>query len=127
MHMSVSKPLNKATIIPVETGPGELRLDRPLAITDSLTFENVEGWLNPERFVVWRDWLSRKDRENLSSIRYALLHYFDSSMPTSREEADSDDFAFKVFACLRIIKPTRNNFEPIKVEFKNKEKREIDV
>jgi hypothetical protein len=123
----MSKRFNKATIIPVVSAPGELQLDRPLPIADSLTFENVEGWLNPERFSVWRDWLSRRDRENLSSVRYAVLHYFDSSMPTSREEADSDEFAFKVFACLRIIKPTRNNFEPIKVEFKDKEKREIDV
>jgi hypothetical protein len=127
MQTSVSKSFNKATIIPVATGLGEVRLDRPLLITDSLTFENVEGWLTPERFSVWRDWLSRRDRESLSSVRYALLHYFDSSMPTSRADADSDEFAFKVFACLRIIKPTRNNFEPINVEFKDKEKREIDV
>lgn len=127
MQTSLSKPFHKATIIPVSHPSWELRLEEPYRLTQSLTFEKVQGLLNPELFSVWRDWISQRDRDNLSSIRFALMHYFDSSGHMGREEADSKDYGFKAFLCLRLIKPTKANFEPIQIQFKDEEQRKIDV
>lgn len=44
-----------------------------------------------------------------------------------REEADSKDYGFKAFLCLRLIKPTKANFEPIQIQFKDTEQKKIDV
>lgn len=103
MQTSLSKPFHKATIIPVSHPSWELRLEEPYRLTQSLTFEKVQGLLNPELFSVWRDWISQRDRDNLSSIRFALMHYFDSSGHMGREEADSKDYGFKAFLCLRLF------------------------
>lgn len=127
MQTSLSKPFHKATVIPVGHPSWELRLEEPYRLTDSLTFEKVEGWLNPELFSLWRDWISQRDRENLSSVRFALMHYFDSAGHMGREEADSNDFSFKAFLCLRLIKPTKANFEPIQIQFKDDGPKRIDV
>lgn len=107
METSLPKPFHKATIIPVGHPSWELRLEEPYRLTDSLTFEKVQGWLNPDLFSVWRDWISQRDRDNLSSIRFALMHYFDSSGHMGREEADSKDYGFnrKVLGPLR-LEPT---------------------
>ena len=127
METTISKPFHKATIVPVGHPSWELRLEAPYKVADSLSFENVEGLLNPELFKVWRDWISQRERESLGSVRFALLHYFDSQEHLGRDEADSQDFAFKAFLCLRIVKPTKTNFEPIQIRFKESDKREIDV
>jgi hypothetical protein len=127
MQTPDSKPFRKATIIPVGHPSWELQLNEPYRITDSLTFEKVSGLLNADVFSLWRDWISQRERDNLGSIRFALLHYFNSTSQVGREEADSKDFGFKAFLCLRLIKPTKTNFEPIQVEFKDDPKKSIDV
>ncbi len=115
----------KATIIPVGYVSWDLELPRPIIIDESLTFENVENILKPELFNLWKDVVSKQEREDLGRTRYALVHRFISPGHVGREEAESDDLAFKIFLCLRLVKPTRSYFQRIQVRFL--ENGELDV
>jgi hypothetical protein len=128
MATFVARPYRKATIVPVGHPAWDLHLDGPFQVTDSLTFEKIQGWLYEELFSLWREHLSQRERDNLSSVRFALVHRFDSAGHIGREEAESSDFAFKAFLCLRLVKPTKTNFEPIQIQFKNGgENKKIEV
>jgi hypothetical protein len=107
----------KATVIPVTHVSWQLELRRPIQIGASLTFENIENLLKPELFNLWKDYVSKRDRENLAGAKFGLIHRFRSAFHHGREEAVSDDLAFKVFLCLRLIKPTRSYFQRIQVKF----------
>jgi hypothetical protein len=127
MATSEGKTFPKATIIPVGHPSWELRMDKPIQVTKALTFENVEGLLNPDMFVVWKDWISQRERQNLGSVRFALVHRFFSTRDVGREEAESSDFAFKVFLCLRLVRPTKSNFDPIQIQFRGSENTEVEI
>jgi hypothetical protein len=110
MATSLPKSYRKATLVPIGHPAWDLHLHAPFQVADSLTFEKIEGWFYEELFSVWREQLSQRERDNLSSVRFALVHQFDSTGHIGREEADSSDFAFKAFLCLRLVKPTKNQF-----------------
>jgi len=119
MELIATQKFRKATVIPVTHVSWELELPGPFQIAESLTFENVEGLLKPELFSLWRDMVSKRERDELASCRFALMHRFESGGHLGREEADSDDLAFKVFLCLRLIKPTKSDFQRIQIKFRD--------
>lgn len=122
---TAARKFRKATIVPVNHVSWDLRLPGPLQVAPDLSFENAEGWLKPELFEVWRDMVSKRERDDLARIRFALVHRFESTGHVGREEADSDDLTFKVFLCLQLIKPTRSTFRRIQVKFLNEKDLEV--
>ena len=60
--------IRKATVIPV-VASWELNLQQPFPVVNSLDFENVEGLLTPELFSLWRDMISKREREDLGRVR----------------------------------------------------------
>lgn len=125
MAMEAITKFRKASIIPVSHVSWEIELDRPFQIDTSLTFENTAGLLKPEMFDLWRDMVSKRERDDLASVRFALVHRFESTDYVGREEVLSDDYAYKVFLCLRIIKPTKSVFQRIQVRSFDNEKLEV--
>jgi|ERR1700733_1502899 len=123
--MQTEIKFRKATIVPVSEASSLLKLDGPLDIANSLTFENAEGLLKPEMFDVWRDMVSKRERDHLATVRFAFVHRFESTEYVGREEALSDDYAYKVFLCLRVIKPTKAVFQRIQVRWLDAEKIEV--
>jgi hypothetical protein len=107
----------KATIVPVRHADLELELRQPLVVSKSVTFEDLTGLLKPALFELWRDVVSKQEREDLARARYGLIHRFRSTGHVGREEAESDDFAFKMFLCLSLIKPTRTSFQRIQIKY----------
>jgi hypothetical protein len=117
MQLTSNSRFRKATFIPIDHVNWQLELQHPFQVFESLHFENVKDVLKPELFTLWREMISQRDRDLLSSMRFALVHRFESSGHIGREEAESDDFAFKVFLCLLLIKPTKSSFQRVQVKY----------
>ena len=117
MESTAPPQFRKATFIPVNHVDWQLELPQPIQVGGSLSFENVQGVLKPELFSLWREMISKRERDDLASTRFALVHRFESTGHIGREEADSDDIAFKVFLCLFLIKPTKSSFQRIQVKY----------
>jgi len=104
---------NKMTIVPLHyCEPG---LNLPIGLGTDLTVESVEGFLRPEHFDLWRDYVPKKEREELSSARIGIVHRFSSAQLIGEPEADSQDRVFKAFVFLRLIRPTRQRFSNIQL------------
>jgi len=52
------------------------QLNAPIRIASDLTVEHVEGLLLPDNFDLWRDYISKKDRDDLSSTTMGVVHRF---------------------------------------------------
>jgi hypothetical protein len=117
MDMNVSETLKKATLIPIDHVAWDLELPQPLAITETLTFENVQKLLKPQLFTLWKEMISKRELDDLARSPFAIIHHFQSSGHIGREEAESDDLAFKVFLCCFLIKPIRSGFQRIQLKF----------
>jgi hypothetical protein len=120
-----AQKFRKATIVPIRHVFWQLNLAEPFQVAPNMSFEDAHGWLKPELFEVWRDMVSKRERDDLAKIRFALVHRFESSGHMGREEAASEDLAFKIFLCLQLIKPTRSTFQRIQVKFLNE--KDLDV
>jgi hypothetical protein len=123
--MEAITKFRNASIIPVSQVAWDLQLDRPFQVDTSLTFENAAGLLKPEMFDLWRELVPKRERDDLSSVRFALMHRFGSTDYVGREEALSDEYAYKVFLCLRLIKPTKSVFQRIQVRLLDNDKLEV--
>src|SRR4051812_39694726 len=95
---------NKMTILPLHLVNESIPL--PVPIADDLSVEAVEGILRPELFNLWQDYVSKKDRDSLSSTKLGIIHRFWSEYHISKPEADSQDTIYKTFLLLRLIRPT---------------------
>jgi hypothetical protein len=105
------------TIVPLYHCDPELSV--PARINLDTTAESVRGLLRPEVFDLWRDYISKRDRDDLASMRIGLVHRFLSQEYVhSKPEADSSDLAYKAFLLLRLIKPTRSRFSRIQLALK---------
>lgn len=78
-----------------------------------VTLEKVAGAFAVENLDLWKDLVSRKDREELASVTHALVHRFRSSGHMGREEADSERLLKKVFLCLRLVQPVVQPFRHV--------------
>ncbi len=103
--------LNKATIIPIYPIEAELQASGQsfvLLPEESVTFGSISNWLSPSNFELWKEYVSEKQRKQLSAADFALIHTFKSSGHVGKEEQVSQDLLNKVATCLRIIRPTRS-------------------
>jgi len=105
---------NKLTIVPLHLGEP---IPLPVPITDDLAVDTVEGVLSPDHFDLWRDYVSKKDRDTLSSAKVGIVHRFSSEHHIGKPEADSQDKVYKVFVLLRLIRPTTHRYSNIQVDF----------
>jgi hypothetical protein len=105
------------TIVPLYCCDRDLMV--PARINADTTAESVRGLLQPQVFDLWRDYISKRDREDLASVSIGLVHRFLSQeYVRSKLEADSSDLAYKAFLLLRLIKPTRSRFSRIQLTLK---------
>lgn len=108
---------DKMTMLPLHYC--DARLIVPIGIGTDLTVENVEGILRPENFDLWSDYISKKEREDISSAKIGIVHRFSSEDHIGRAEADSQDKVFRTFIFLRLIRPTREQFSNIQLSLKS--------
>jgi hypothetical protein len=125
MEYPTPTKIKKATLVPLSWVELDPNLNAPFQIAKDLTFENIEGLIKPQMLSLWSEVVSKRERDDLLRARFAILHRFDSTGHIGREEAESNDLAFKVFLCLRIVKPTRATFEPIQVRFNDRSELEV--
>jgi hypothetical protein len=114
----------KATLVPVSHCDWQLPKETVL-LTSELTFENVEGLLQPNDFDLWQSYVSEEERKKLSGTRFALMHRFMSPGHVGKEESDSQDLIYRAFICLRLIKPTKDDYSY--VQFRILENKKVDV
>src|ERR1700720_315649 len=122
---TATQKFRKATIVPIRHVFWQLNLTQPIQAAPDLSFEGAKGLLNAELFDVWGDMVSKRERDDLARIRFALVHSFESTGHMGREEAASDDLTFRAFLCLQLIKPTKSNYQRIQVKFLNE--KDLDV
>ncbi|HWW16832.1 MAG TPA: hypothetical protein VN310_19380 [Candidatus Dormibacteraeota bacterium] len=108
---------NKMTILPLHYC--DRRLNLPIGIGVDLTVESIEGLLRPDNFELWRDYVTKKEREDLASTRVGIVHRFSSEDHVGRLEVDSQDKVFKAFVFLRLIRPTRERYSNIQLSVKD--------
>jgi hypothetical protein len=91
----------------------------PARINPDTAVESVQGLLRPQLFDLWKDYISKRDRDDLASVSLGIVHRFPSQEYVhGKSEADSSDLAYKAFLLLRIIKPTRSRFSRIQIALK---------
>jgi len=113
----MTNQVQKMTIVPLYHCDPDLRV--PARINPDTTAESVRGLLQPQVFDLWRDYISKRDRDDLASMSVGLVHRFLSlEYVHSKLEADSSDLAYKAFLLLRLIKPTRSRFSRIQLALK---------
>jgi hypothetical protein len=105
----------KATIIPLHYINLDLQNGEAFSILDSITVEKIDGLLNPAHFKLWDQQVSPRSVKSITSARFGLVHRFRSSHSIGRTENDSKDLLFKIFTCLRLLKPTRSEFAAVQV------------
>jgi hypothetical protein len=115
---------NKATVVPLPWTEDALPL--PFALGNSLSIEDVSKFLTIENFDLWREHISKRERDDWSSnLRTALVHRFFSMEHVGKKEQESSELAYWAFMALRLAKPTRTRYSS--VQYKVLEKGEIDV
>ncbi len=115
----------RTTIVPLDYCSHELNPSIPFEIMTGVYLKQASGVVRKEHFELWGKYLSDRDREALTGIRFALVNTFFSEEPRGRQEQESRELLHKVFVCLRLIKPTRTTFRPIII--KNMENEGVDV
>jgi hypothetical protein len=104
--------LSKFTVTPVDVDQVDEHWRQPvITIRSGLTLE--EGFVTADQFDLWKDFISRRERDKLGSIKYALVHRFQGSLAQGKEDEDSKSFMNHVFVCLRLVKPTRLPFQVV--------------
>lgn len=105
------------TIVPLHHCDPNLRV--PARINPDTTAESVRGLLRPQVFDLWRDYISKRDRDDLASMSIGLVHRFLSQEYLhGKLEEDSSDLAYKAFLLLRLVKPTRSRFSRVQLALK---------
>jgi hypothetical protein len=66
--------------------------------------------LTTESTDLWKDMVSKKERERLAAAKYALCHRFESPDHLGKPEADSELLLRRVFLCLRLVQPIAEPF-----------------
>jgi hypothetical protein len=97
----------KTTLVPIYRTAWSLPKDARVDVGRGIIFENVEAFLQPEHFELWRQYVSEDARNKLAKVTFALVHRFRSSEHVGPEEQKSIELMYRVFICLRLIKPTR--------------------
>lgn len=70
------------------------------------------------------DFPKRTTESGLSAICVCSSFSLD---PRCRTKRESSDLAFKVFLSLRLVKPTKSNFDLIQIQFKGRENAEAEI
>jgi hypothetical protein len=108
-----NKTVMKFTITPVDVEEVDEHWQPTVTLYKDLTLEETSGLLTAKQFDLWRDFISRKDRDQLGAIRHALIHRFSGSLGQGKEDDDSRLFLHHAFICLRLVKPTKRPFQVI--------------
>ena len=115
----------RTTIVPLHYCSHELNQSIPFEVRTGVLLAHASGVVRKEHFDLWSTYLSDRDREALTGIRFALVNDFFSEEPRGRLEQESRELLHKVFICLRLIKPTRTVFRAIIL--KKMENKGVDV
>jgi hypothetical protein len=114
MGEAQDEAVTKFTVAPIDVDQVEERWDQPvIGIAKDLTLEDTSNLIPRDGFELWKDYVSKKDRDRLSSTRYALVHRFEGTLARRDRDEDSRMYLNHVFVCLRIIRPTRRRFQVI--------------
>jgi|ERR1700692_2628552 len=71
-QMSNGRP--RTTLVPLHYTRRDLQRQLPIPMFDQTTVEYVGGLLKQQHFELWRDYISKHDREGFESMRVALVH-----------------------------------------------------
>ena len=85
----------------------------PLRITDKVTLEDFSPYLHPDTFRGLDALYSKRQIESLKSLRYALVLRIDESV-NAPDSALLEEHLVQIMACLRLIRPTREELGPLK-------------
>jgi hypothetical protein len=110
---------NKMTIMPLHYFERNRPLSLPIGLGIDLTVEEIEGLLKPEHFDLWRDYVPKKERDDLSSATVGIVHRFHSKEHVGKAEAESQEKVHRAFIFLRLIRPTRERFSNIQLSLLN--------
>jgi hypothetical protein len=111
-QVDVSEKFSLAPFFPGGFGEEKLRL--PFQLAD-ISVESVEGLLRSENFSLWSqsNYISKRTLESFERAKVALVHRFMSGYGMGKDDEDSKELLGKAFACLRVVKPTRNPFSVV--------------
>jgi len=144
MDTSAGAPFEKTTVVPIYytvwnspllVPPPSVEL--PLDITEGVTLENMEGIISGRNFELWKEHISTQDRKGLAYISVCLVNRFKSHVHVGLLEQESQRLLYKVFTCLRIVKPTRSPYRMVQFKeesggvdvfrFTHPDRREVNV
>ncbi len=120
---SLDNIVEKFTLAPIVTDLTSNFVNQcPIAIADSISCENVSGWISPKQFEFWGEYIAPKDRDVLAGVTHALVHrYRERRFFRGKPDVDSRTEVNYVFNCLRIIRPTSVPFRSVQGYFDNEQ------
>jgi hypothetical protein len=116
LHMAI---YNKMTVLPLRYCYRQEQFSLPIGLGTDLTVENVEGLIRPEHFDLWRDYIPKKEREELASTKIGIVHRFSSQEHVGMSEAESQEKVHRAFVFLRLIRPTRERFSNVQLNLQD--------
>jgi Apea-like HEPN len=105
--------MQKTTLVPVHRTVWDLPPESRVDLGNGVFFENVENLLKPENFELWNQYVSEDDRKRLARVKFALVHHFESMDHVGPQEQHSIALMYRVFICLRLVRPTVSNWSNI--------------
>jgi hypothetical protein len=120
INQAIKKALRgtlQATVVPLHYVALSFPIENSIPILSNVAVEAMDRLLTPANFSVWQDQIAPRSLKSLSSARLALVHRFSSAGPIGRDEEESRALLFRVFTCLRLLKPTRAEFAVVQLKF----------
>lgn len=123
-RFSVVAPVKKITITPVyglankwHEEPFDSRL-LPYHIANGVYLEDIREKMQTADFELWRkEFLSKKDVEELKSWSCALVHVYEAEEHLqSHPEKESKELVHKIFLGLRIVRPSRQPYSSLQAK-----------
>jgi len=106
----------KKILVPLYNTSRGLQQRLPIRIPPYAFVENVQGLLKLDQFELWKDYVAKRDLDVFGSMRIALVRKYEgTNLSTDEEDKAAQDHLYKLFMCLRLVKPTRTRFAAVHV------------
>jgi hypothetical protein len=83
----------------------------PATILPGVTVEDARILFNKKSFDLWKDYISKRERESLERVRFAIVcRYIDAyGQPNYQTDPEAEKLVRYVAACLRLIRPMQQD------------------
>jgi hypothetical protein len=80
---------------------------------DAVKAEFIQGLFQSEAFSLWSHYVANNTLEFITGANVGLVHRYSTEYGIGKSDEDSKDLLYKLFVCMRLVKPTRIPFSVV--------------